>query len=150
MKKASQKEIIKMLAIGHNYIQICEAFGITKPALYCHLKRIRHMGVEPSNRNACRQFILPGCKPLPPDAPLQTHKLSPSQENVLRLIDAGKSMEEIYATVRMGWQTLQNTAAQGFARINIARRGKPRAVWLAQLRNYFSSVSPVKEWWSEY
>ena len=139
-KTITQSKLIRELAQGKSYAEIASSFGVSKNALYHHFKRMRKQGLEPTDVNALRRHILgPSAKPLRlGEIPQQC--LTPLQERILRLIDNGKEMEEIRHSVNMGYQTLRNTACQGFARIGISRLRTPKRIWKAQLRKYFATL----------
>lgn len=135
IKKLKQKDIIIAFAQGKTHQQVRDTFKISHNCLKLHLRRIRKLGLEPTDLNACRKHIMgPTAKHF--FVEVKISPISPKQLTILHAINAGKTMEEVWQMLRIGWQSCYNLTCDAFRRIGIPRRGKPRNVWRAELATY--------------
>lgn len=139
MRQVKQRDILTQLGRGKSYAEIGIMFDLAKPALYNHLKRIRRMGVEPSDPNSCRQKLLPGCKIIPVETK-RPDVLTPKHIRILRHIAAGLTTEQIQASMGIGHQTIRNGACEAFKRLGIPRRNAPESVWRPKLQNFLACL----------
>lgn len=138
MKKVTQKDIIIALGRGDRYCEIQDAFKISKNSLKLHLRRIRKLGIEPTDPNSCRRHVFgPGFKPFVPPPPA-TLPITDKQLRILTLIDSGHTMEEIRHATQTHFRKLGEITCNAFQRIGVPRFGKPRALWKAELHTYLT------------